>query len=879
MRYAALILLAAWLVPLLVSVNFWRQEVAAALSGAFHRPVHVGDVHLQMVGGLGFQVSDVVVEEDPAFGAEPFARIETADARIALLPLLRGHVEFSKLSLVSPSFNVVRNAGGAWNLSALRETISGGEPAHRAAPPAAGERHSAPVGASPQITSPQIHVEGGRVNFKMTSRKKAYRIDAFSLDLAPPSSPEQPWKFQAEGMPSRSDRPFRPTSVLQARGELGPLLSGMPTDAGIPLHLDWHTDDAMLAELLTVLAGRDMSVHGQYSFEGHLAGTTSLFRVSAKGRVEDLHRWDLMPAPKSPALHAALAGIVDLSTETVELNSLNIPLGSGEVIVRGRVEGLFGHPRLQMEMELQQAPLAAVAALLPQFTTRVPQGFRAEGAVQGSIRFEGLGSAYGKFDVSSGYLQASAPTTDGASMLRFNSFPIAVDGAEIRIGPVVVRPTQGGAIQAAAQWDGTQREASWRLQGERISIPAVARIAADFGWASSQIAISTGNLSLQANGTAGAERPAEITGGARLSNVTLTSSRTATPLKIAAAQVRFEKRRVTVQPLAAGFGSIDLQGSVAVRLPASPAQASQAATAAVEFTLDASLVDIREVAQLLTPPTPQNSFFGLGRGSELAASPLDEKIAALLGAVEARGTVHAEELRYQHAALENVRAEILLRNHAIEIPEFSADQAEGTQRGSGNVHFAPGAVSLSLESRFANLNVARLLEPSERWSGAVEGLITGTAQVSAAGDTWQNVVSHWTGSGHAAGNRIMLRDSLWTAALDETELPTGPLSFTAAFEIDPRAIHIDEMKMVSRSEPAGSGVGVSARSVASATPNWSITGDVGFDRHLNLAVEPEGERAELRLAGTLESPQFSRRPPSATTAAVNSGRGASVPPK
>ena len=124
LRLSAMVLLAAWLLPLLVRVNFWQEQVGDALSDALNRPVHVGDIHLQVIGGFGFEVSNVAVEEDPAFGAEPFARAESLKARVALSSLWHGRMEFASIDLISPSFNVVRAAGGRWNLELFGSRLS-----------------------------------------------------------------------------------------------------------------------------------------------------------------------------------------------------------------------------------------------------------------------------------------------------------------------------------------------------------------------------------------------------------------------------------------------------------------------------------------------------------------------------------------------------------------------------------------------------------------------------------------------------------------------------------------------------------------------------------------------------------------------------------
>src|SRR5579885_133677 len=168
--WAALLLgLAGLLAPLVITINFWRGRVAAALSRGLGRAVRVGTVHPKLFGGIGFEIDRVVVDEDPQFGAEPFARMEELRATIALGSLWEPQLRFSSLVFVQPSLNIVRNREGQWNLESLLRPSSGLQAA----------QHSTDVALNKNTlrSLPWIQVEGGRINFKSETRKKAYVIN------------------------------------------------------------------------------------------------------------------------------------------------------------------------------------------------------------------------------------------------------------------------------------------------------------------------------------------------------------------------------------------------------------------------------------------------------------------------------------------------------------------------------------------------------------------------------------------------------------------------------------------------------------------------------------------------------------------------------
>ncbi len=60
-----------------VSANRFRPRIQAALEAALNRPVHLGAVHLNLFTGPGFTVDDVLIDDDPAAGIEPFAHVES----------------------------------------------------------------------------------------------------------------------------------------------------------------------------------------------------------------------------------------------------------------------------------------------------------------------------------------------------------------------------------------------------------------------------------------------------------------------------------------------------------------------------------------------------------------------------------------------------------------------------------------------------------------------------------------------------------------------------------------------------------------------------------------------------------------------------------
>ncbi len=122
---ALLVIVAVGVAAPKVSAERFRPRIQAALEAALNRPVTLGAVHLNLFTGPGFTVDDVQIDDDPAAGIEPFAHVESLQARIRWSSLFSGNLAFSSLRLSAgqrgdaPSVNVVKMPSGPWNIQPL----------------------------------------------------------------------------------------------------------------------------------------------------------------------------------------------------------------------------------------------------------------------------------------------------------------------------------------------------------------------------------------------------------------------------------------------------------------------------------------------------------------------------------------------------------------------------------------------------------------------------------------------------------------------------------------------------------------------------------------------------------------------------------------
>src|SRR4029077_6853510 len=98
-----------------------KARIANSVSQALGRPVEIGPVHIRLLPRPGFDLADLVIYEDPAFGAEPMLRAQEVTALVRLTSLARGRLDIARLELTEPSINLVHREDGRWNLEALLE--------------------------------------------------------------------------------------------------------------------------------------------------------------------------------------------------------------------------------------------------------------------------------------------------------------------------------------------------------------------------------------------------------------------------------------------------------------------------------------------------------------------------------------------------------------------------------------------------------------------------------------------------------------------------------------------------------------------------------------------------------------------------------------
>jgi len=371
--------------------NRFREPIRAELERALGRRVEVqGDLSYSFLKGPGFVVEKVIVHEDPALGLEPLAYVTSLEARLNLLRLVTGHVEFGTLRLDEPSLNLSRQVDQGANITPLIARALAGR----------SDR-----------SLPDVQVRNGRVNFVFNRRKSVFYLTGVDLDLTPID--RTGFRVRFAGEPARTDRRALGFGRFASTGSVR-FASGAEPE--VDLSLDLNRTSA--AEVATLFEWRANNLTGRISTEARLRGPISAIAITGQLTLEPTRR-DLNPL-RSAGLPLAYRGRLDLPGQTLALDSL--PADNPKLpalALRFRSREILRDPRWAALFTFRQQDMQPVVGFLRSFGYRLPEPANFGGTVSGTF-----GLSNGVYEGMAAY---DRPTEESA----VSSAGLLVDGRRL----------------------------------------------------------------------------------------------------------------------------------------------------------------------------------------------------------------------------------------------------------------------------------------------------------------------------------------------------------------------------------------------------------------------------------------------------------------
>jgi len=394
------LLIAVLVVPPLVSIKRYQGRITNLMAASLGRPVHLSMVRMRLLPRPGFVLYDLVVDEDPAYGAEPILHANSVTASLRLWSLWRGQLAISSISVDEASLNLVRTDQGRWNVdplfrSATTTTQSGPlQPGPLQLGQIQSEGTHSPNGQDLSANSthfPVLKATNSRINFKQGNEKLPFSLTNAEVSLSANESGS--WRIRLRGEPVRTDLSMDPADtgelILDATLHSAKELRQVP----IQLEIEWRK--AQLGQLTRLVLGTDAGWRGDLTGNLSLTGTPEQAQVKTRLRASSVHRAEFVPS--SPMDFDANCNFnYQAIRRAVEKLVCDSPIGKGKIHVSGSLRASGPAPASlsnpptgglgsQLTVELSQIPVAIGLDALRTIRAELLPDVEAQGIVNGKL--------------------------------------------------------------------------------------------------------------------------------------------------------------------------------------------------------------------------------------------------------------------------------------------------------------------------------------------------------------------------------------------------------------------------------------------------------------------------------------------------------------
>ncbi|MBV9085963.1 MAG: AsmA family protein [Acidobacteriaceae bacterium] len=827
------LLLVLFFVPPFIRLSKYSQgRVVQALSNALDRPVTVRSVSLQLLPRPGLVFEDFVVQEDPAFGAEPMLRAHEVTALPRLSSLWRARLEIGTLKLREASLNLVRTPDGQWNVKALLNRAT-----HTPTAPTSKIRPE----ARPRF--PYIEATHGRINFKSGPEKMVW---AFSeADFALWLESENLWNMRLEANPVRTDANLSDTGTVRVSGSFRRTENLRDTALNVHLVLD----RAQLGQLTRLVQGRDRGWRGAVYLNATLAGTPAALNVTSDLSIDDFRRYDIM-SDEGFRVSSHCQGQYQLAVHGFSAIDCRIPEGGGQVIVRGSVADILTSRTYDLAIATERVPISDLVRLLRHAKRGVPDDLHATGIFNaqlsvhkkdtGGPNWTGGGAAE-DITLDSRAL-TPAVTIDRIAFARFDAAPsphglAARNAARFArtksaagmlsgwtVGPFAV--PLGGTAPVVMKANLSREGYSAQLKGESDLGRMLALVRSVGGRAPQLTANGMSSVDVAMLGKWSGFAVPQSTGTMQLRNVEIKVGGINAPVHFSSAEVGLTPETVNITAISASFeGSrARWQGETSY-----PRSCTGGELCPIRVDLHADELSTDDLNRIFNPNAVRK-WYQLG-GSASSA----------FGGLAISGRLTADRFAIKSVQAENVAAQVNLESGKLRLSDFRADVLGGSMRADWQANFA-----------------------------ADPPVYSGTGQLDRAG---MSQIGHLLEQAHAAGTlsaTFKLRCFGWSQS-ELLSSAAATLEFTwaggtlrsAAF--DPSMPALQMTLLTAQGEWRKGRLELTAGRMETPVGIYQITGTAG--RQLDLKLRSNNARAYL-VSGTLDEPRVAAVPASETQASL-----------
>ena len=171
--------------PFILDPNDFKPEISDVVKKQTGRTLQIkGDIGWSFFPWLGIELGEMALGNAKGFGKQPFARLQSADVRVKLLPLFKGNIEIGKVTLHGMQLSLQRKASGVSNWDDLQKKT-----VQPPSTPAPSPQQPAPAAASsPAVALAALAIEGieikdAAVIWDDQQTKQHYTIKPLNLEI------------------------------------------------------------------------------------------------------------------------------------------------------------------------------------------------------------------------------------------------------------------------------------------------------------------------------------------------------------------------------------------------------------------------------------------------------------------------------------------------------------------------------------------------------------------------------------------------------------------------------------------------------------------------------------------------------------------------
>ncbi len=353
--------------PFAVDLNKHKDMILAQIKSHTNRQVDFQSIRLTILTGLGAEIDDLRITDDPAFSHEDFLSLKAARIKVAILPLLKKEIEIKTVVLKEPQIHIVRNSEGVFNFTTLLIPKPGEKPEQKAPEP---KGTAAKTGASAALLVNNIMVKHGVITYcddKLKPGAKPFIVSDIDLE-SQDISMERPISFSLTASVMSTDG-----QNFALAGTIGPV----PGESGLtqaPMDVHLLLDSLPLETLpvkMPVRAGTmkiDITAKGTLNDKINAKAVLELKGLVLGGPGVNQASKDQKGISCSFSSNPVLA----FEQQRLEIGNGTFTLGRDKGTFEGTVRDLKTTPTWNMTLKSDHITPGDILAQLPMFAGLIP---------------------------------------------------------------------------------------------------------------------------------------------------------------------------------------------------------------------------------------------------------------------------------------------------------------------------------------------------------------------------------------------------------------------------------------------------------------------------------------------------------------------------